>query len=81
MLTIISPAKSLNFDDLNKEVKSSVPNYLNQSQEIISIIKQLENKELMDLMSISQDLAQLNYDRFQNWSLPFNTDNSKQAIF
>ena len=81
MLTIISPAKSLNFNDLNKEVKSSVPNYLNQSQEIISIIKQLENKELMDLMSISQDLAQLNYDRFQNWSLPFNTNNSKQAVF
>ena len=44
MLTIISPAKSLNFGDLNKEVKNSVPNYLNQSQEIISVIKQLENK-------------------------------------
>lgn len=81
MLTIISPAKSLNFDDLNKDVNSSLPNYLSQSQQIISVIKKLNNKELMDLMSISNDLAQLNFDRFQNWTLPFNKENSKQAVF
>jgi uncharacterized protein len=81
MLTIISPAKSLNFDNLNKEVNSSLPNFLNQSSEIISVVKKLDNNELMSLMSISNDLAQLNYDRFQSWSLPFNKDNSKQAVF
>lgn len=81
MLTIISPAKSLNFDNLNKEVNSSLPNFLNQSNEIISVVKKLDNNELMSLMSISNDLAQLNYDRFQSWSLPFNKDNSKQAVF
>jgi cytoplasmic iron level regulating protein YaaA (DUF328/UPF0246 family) len=37
-------------------------------------------KKVGELMSISPALAQLNYDRFQNWSLPFTEDNSKPAI-
>ena len=32
-------------------------------------------------MSISENLGQLNYERNQNWSLPFTLENSKQAIF
>ena len=32
-------------------------------------------------MSISPNLAQTNYDRYQDWSLPFNNENAKQAVF
>lgn len=31
-------------------------------------------------MGISPKLAELNYQRFQDWSTPFTTDNSKQAL-
>jgi len=37
--------------------------------------------ELMSLMSISSNLAKLNYDRFQSFSPDFNLGNSKQAFF
>ena len=33
------------------------------------------------LMSISEKLSQLNHQRYQDWSQPFDTENAKQAIF
>ena len=81
MLSVISPAKSLNFESISKEIESSYPSHLSKSQEIIEVVKKLNDKQIKDLMNISQDLAQLNYDRFQNWSLSFNEDNAKQAVF
>ena len=81
MLTIISPAKSLNFEGLTQKISYSLPNKLKKSEEIISVLKELDQQKLMKLMSISNDLALLNYERFQNWSLPFNEDNSKQSVF
>lgn len=37
--------------------------------------------KIKTLMGISPKLAQLNYDRFQNWQLPFSPENAKQAVF
>ena len=81
MLSVISPAKSLNFESISKKTESSLPLFLSKSKEIIEVVKKLNNKQIIDLMSVSQDLAQLNFDRFQNWSLPFNEENAKQAVF
>jgi len=33
------------------------------------------------MMSISDDLAQLNAERYAKWSWPFTTENSKQAVY
>lgn len=81
MLSIISPAKSLNFDSLNEKITSTIPVNLEKSQKIIDVVKKYDKNKLMDLMSISNDLAQLNKDRFQQWSLPFNNKNAKQSVF
>ena len=32
------------------------------------------------LMSISEQLAELNFDRFQNWEVPFSSETARQAI-
>tara|TARA_B100000508_G_C11397898_1_gene246747 strand:- start:263 stop:904 length:642 start_codon:yes stop_codon:yes gene_type:complete len=37
--------------------------------------------EIQDFMEISEKLAHLNFQRFQNWSLPFNKTNSSPAIY
>ena len=37
--------------------------------------------QLSALMGISQKLGELNYQRNQNWSTPFNLKNAKQAIY
>jgi cytoplasmic iron level regulating protein YaaA (DUF328/UPF0246 family) len=41
----------------------------------------LPTKQLSELMSISDKLAELNYTRNQEWSLPFTPANARQAVF
>lgn len=80
MLTIISPAKTLDF---NAEVKISdftIPDFLPQSEKLVAALKKKKPSELSRLMNISPKLAQLNYQRYQEWEQPFTPDNAKQAI-
>jgi cytoplasmic iron level regulating protein YaaA (DUF328/UPF0246 family) len=81
MLILISPAKTL---DTNSEVKtkiSSVPIFLKQSEQIVSVLKKKNTKVISKLMSISQKLGQLNYERFQQWDRANSKDTRRQAIF
>jgi cytoplasmic iron level regulating protein YaaA (DUF328/UPF0246 family) len=79
MLLIISPAKTLNFD--NHPYKSySNPELLGESQKLVKILKKKKPAELMKLMDISEKLAIENAERFKNFSLPFTPENSKQAL-
>lgn len=81
MKIIISPAKSLNFESKAPTSLHTQPRFLEQSEKLSKKLKTLSKKKLSDLMSISNDLAALNYDRNQTWQTPFTTENSKQAIF
>ena len=66
MITIISPATTMNFDkDINLE-NSSNPVFKEDVNYLISILKELNIKEISDLMNLSEDLSKLNYDRYQN---------------
>ncbi|MFN0729882.1 peroxide stress protein YaaA [Polaribacter gochangensis] len=81
MKIIISPAKSLDFESKVPTSLHSQPQFLDDSIKLNKKLKTLSRKKLSDFMGISDDLAALNYERNQNWSLPFTPDNSKQAIF
>ena len=80
MLTVISPAKTLDFDTPPKTKKTSKGDFTTQSSELIEIMRKQSPKQLSKLMGISPKLAELNADRYQAWSLPFTPDNAKQAI-
>ncbi|WKD84802.1 hypothetical protein KCTC32516_00136 [Polaribacter huanghezhanensis] len=81
MKIIISPAKSLDFESKVPASLHSQPQFLDDSVKLNKKLKTLSRKKIADFMSISKDLAELNYERNQNWSIPFTPDNSKQAIF
>lgn len=81
MKIIISPAKSLDFENKAPINLYTQPRFLEQSLKLNKKLKTLSVKKLGDLMKISDDLARLNYQRNQNWQTPFDLDNSKQAIF
>jgi cytoplasmic iron level regulating protein YaaA (DUF328/UPF0246 family) len=81
MKIIISPAKSLDFES---EVPTSLytqPRFLEQSNKLVEKLKTLSKNKIGDLMSISEALSQLNYERNQTWETPFTLDNAKQAIY
>ncbi|WP_027329719.1 peroxide stress protein YaaA [Marinimicrobium agarilyticum] len=79
MLMLISPAKTLDFDTAPVTDKATQPDFLDQSRELISILRDLAPQDVSSLMGISDKLGQLNYDRYQQWHTPFTADNAKQA--
>ncbi|KRP28443.1 peroxide stress protein YaaA [Polaribacter sp.] len=81
MKIIISPAKSLDFQSIVPTSLHTQPLFLEQSTKLNQELKTLSKKKLSDLMSISEDLASLNYERNQTWQTPFTPENSKQAIY
>jgi uncharacterized protein len=80
MLILLSPSKSMD-ESPATESNFSVPEFLDQSEILISELRQFSTDELMSLMSISQKLAELNHQRFIKWETPFTTENAKQALF
>jgi cytoplasmic iron level regulating protein YaaA (DUF328/UPF0246 family) len=78
---LISPAKSMNFESQIKIEKFSIPIFLNQSEKIMEVLKKKSPKKLMDLMGISDKLAELNWTRNQEWTAINSKENSKQAVF
>lgn len=82
MLTIISPAKKQNFEKLNRsELKISKPVMTKQIKELSHNLKKINSKEIQSLMGVSDKIADLNYQRFQDFDPNnFNENNSKPAI-
>ena len=81
MLTIISPAKSLDFDSKVATKKYSNPQFLPEASELMGGLRKLSPAKISSLMSISDKLANENFQRFNEWKTPFKLDNSRQAIF
>lgn len=80
MLIVISPAKTLDFDTPPVTSAYSQPDYLEDSEKLIRKLRTLSRKKIRELMGISKDLAQLNYERYIAWHNDFNPDNAKQAV-
>lgn len=80
MLIVVSPAKSLDFESPLPTRKHSQPELLDRSSELASIMAGKSPDELATMMSISPELAELNFERFQDWSPPFTPANARPAV-
>lgn len=77
MISVISPAKSLNFK-INTSINTeTIPKYTAESNELITLCKKLSITDIQRIMNISDKLSELNYKRFQE----FESQTQKQAIF
>jgi hypothetical protein len=81
MLALLSPAKSLNFEDKNFIEPISEPTFSDEIKELVNNLKSKSEKGIKNLMKLSDNLAELNYNRYQNFTEEFNKDNSQQSIF
>ncbi|SUZ56884.1 uncharacterized protein METZ01_LOCUS9738 [marine metagenome] len=79
MKILISPAKSLNFEDKVQTSINSKPLFHNDAIKINSELKKESIESLCDLMGISSKLGELNWTRNQDFTKDSNY--SKQAIF
>jgi len=80
MLMLLSPAKTLDYKTPATTDSFSIPEYLEKSSELVKVLKQKSFLDLMELMQVSQKIAELNVERFNQWKLPFSTENAKQAV-
>ena len=80
MLTVISPAKKLNYSSSVTFAAHTQPALLEHSQELLAGLKTLSPKDVCALMGLSDKLGALNYERFQEWQTPFTTDNARPAV-
>ena len=77
---LLSPAKTLDYETPVTTKSFSIPDYLGKSSELVKVLKQKSFLDLMELMQVSQKIAELNVERFNQWKLPFSTENAKQAV-
>ena len=81
MKLVLSPAKSLDFKSELPTVKTTEAQFLPQSLRLNKVLRKKSAKGISKLMHVSDALGQLNYERNQDWQLPFTQDNARQAIY
>ena len=81
MKILISPSKTLSFDsEVNCEFKSE-SRLINETKVLHKILLDYTSEDLKNLMSVSDKIADLNYNRFKNWEDPNTSENSRQAVY
>lgn len=80
MLTILSPAKTLDFERPPTTKRYTQPQYLEHSSELMEQLRKLSKNNIGQLMNISEKLSDLNFKRYHSWSAPFTPKNAKQAV-
>ncbi len=79
MLMVISPAKTLDYAGADYS-HFTQPAVLAQSKQLVNELRNYDREQLSKLMKISDKLAELNHQRYQDFQLPFTADNAKQAL-
>lgn len=78
MIILLSPAKTLDFSSSEMTTHTN-PRLLADSEKLIKVLKKKSVKDIKKLMSVSDNLATLNVERYQEFSTPFSLENAKQA--
>ena len=81
MKIVISPAKSLDFESELPTDKYSQPAFLKETEQVHKILVKKKPAALAKLMDISDNLAELNWQRNQDFKTPFTPQNARPALY
>lgn len=81
MIIVVSPAKTLDYGSASFVEEFSQPDFLDESAELVDVLRQVDAGGIERLMGVSSKIAQLNVDRMLAWQRPFDLQNAKQAVF
>ncbi len=80
MLIVLSPAKRLDpaedFDGLD----ATEPAFLDEAETLVKKLRRFSKADVASLMKVNDDIAELNRDRFKNWSRPFDAESAPPAV-
>ena len=81
MKIVISPAKSLDFKSKLPTTRGTQPAFLNTTERINSRLAKMSKKKLGELMDISDNLAEINYERYRLFQPEHTKENSRPAVY
>ena len=81
MLAIVSPAKKMDFDELSRPLLSTDPDFFSDTKILVKTAQNLSQGQIQQLMSLSDSLAELNFERFKVFKKNQTEANAKQAVF
>lgn len=80
MIAVISPAKTLDFETpINVEHTSA--RFPKETRELIEVLRTKTADDIQSLMSVSENIANLNVDRYKSFSVKHTAKNSKPCAF
>lgn len=80
MLAVVSPAKKLQFDRPTPPLERTKPVFLSQANQLAKLAKKLSRADLRRMMQLSENLADLNYNRFQRFKPAPSADTTRPAV-
>ncbi|WP_286745152.1 YaaA family protein, partial [Roseivirga sp. UBA1976] len=80
MLLVLSPAKTLDFETPCDKEKT-YPKFQKEALELIGVLKEKSPEEIQELMDLSENLAELNADRYRKFTKSKNPKTAKQAVY
>lgn len=81
MLVLLSPAKSLDLESDLPKVNTSIPRLLDDSAELVDELINQSPDQLAKTLGVSENLATTAAGYYRDFSVPFDLDNARPAIF
>ena len=80
MIIVLSPAKTLDYENKIGDENYSSPVFLNKSKKLINELKKKKRSEISSMMKLSDKLTNINLDRYQSWKAQkMPSDNARQS--
>jgi len=79
MIALISPAKTLDMSTTDISLTTQ-PDFKTDIKALVSIMKKKSVTDIQKLMKVSENIAQLNEERYHTFNKDFTLENSKQAL-
>lgn len=80
MITVLSPAKKLDYQSELCTEEFTIPEGLDRSAQLINKLQKTSKKKISELMSLSDNLTNLNAERYAKWTEDFSEGETRQAL-
>ncbi|MFD1079795.1 YaaA family protein, partial [Longispora fulva] len=81
MKIVISPAKTLDYETALPTTRGTQPSFLETTAKVNRKLARISKKDLMELMDISDKLADLNHTRYHEFEEEHTKKNSRPAVY
>lgn len=81
MIAVVSPAKTLDFENSSPVKLKTSARLFDHSKTLLDTLKTKNAVDISEMMDLSENLASLNFNRFQDFKSRHTDKNSKQAMY